>query len=498
MFNKIQKQLLLKYPLLWNTKFVPMVFIGALINLLYFFIGYVDGGINFKERYDSDLDFTFFSFCFLISVVLIILWLVNYFRNNSLKSFYPKSKYSLFYEWIQILIIVLLLIGFFFPFEIGRKLHKQSYITEDVAKKRCDIISKADFFIDGSFGEAEVDSINSVFKDTVINGEPKYVNIVYKDYITILGRKYGATSLINRNVRGFSFFTDVEDSLRKVEVQKILFKDKKDEVKKIMSDYMSIVKEHELLTNFTKEKWFDITYNAPDFKKYELITPYKPSDSTDSYYYNDYVEPAYATTAVADYEAKKEYSKYFIEQNTLAHNYQEIAKAYVNSIFTQDTLLPFFYFGFGISLLIFSFRVTSGKSWLIAVVALGVLNLILGIFSALSGEFITYTILMILFIAIAIIYYSSILISKKNQKISKIVLNLLLWLFGALIPLVYATYQEMYRKSIEYVNDYYYDPHYEFLRDNFPTMLTVNLVMVFIVMFFLCSSIRKWKGIAEE
>lgn len=498
MFGKIQKQLLLKYPLLWNTKFVPMICIGALINLLYFFIGYADGSIDFKERYDSDLDFTFFSFCFLISVVLLILWLVNYFRNNSLKSFYPKSKYSLFYEWIQILIIVLLLIGFFFPFEIGRKLHKQSYITEEVAKKRCEIISKADFFIDGSFGEAEIDSVNSVFNDTVINGEPKYTNIVYKDYITLFGKKYVATSLINRNTRGFSFFTDVEDSLRKVEMQKILFKDESHKIKKLMTDYISIIKEHGLQTNLTKEKWFDITYNAPDFKKYELITPYKPSDSTDGYYYNDYEEPVSVTTAVANYEYKKEYSKYYIEQNTLAHNYQEIARSYVNSIFTEDTLLPFFYFGFGISLLIFSFRVTSGKSWLIAVVTLGVLNLILGIFSALSGEFITYTILMILFILAAIIYYSSILISKKSQNISKIVLNLLLWLFGALIPLIYATYQEIYKKSIEYKDDYYYDSHYEFLRDNVPSMLSFNLFVVFIMMFFLCSLIRKWKGIAED
>lgn len=498
MFGKIQKQLLLKYPLLWNTKFVPMVCIGLLINLLYFFIGYADGSINFKERYDSDLDFTFFSFCFLISVVLLILWLVNYFRNNSLKSFYPKSKYSLFYEWLQILIIVLLLIGFFFPFEIGRKLHKQSYITEEVAKKRCEIISKADFFIDGSFGEAEVDSINSVFKDTVINGEPVYENIVYKNYVTIFGKKYNTTSLINRNPRGFAFFTSIEDSLRKIEVQKILFKDQKHEVKKIMSDYMSIVKEHGLLTNFTKEKWFDITYNAPDFKKYELISPYKPSDTTDTYYYNDYEAPVTVTTAVADYEYKKEYSKYFVEQNTLAHNYQEIARSYVNSIFTEDTLLPFFYFGLGISLLIFSFRVTSGKSWLIGLVSLGVLNLIVGIFSAMSGEFITYGILITLFVVAVIIYYLSIIISKKSLKISKIVLNLLLWLFGALIPLLYTTYQEIYKKSIEYKDDYYYDSHYEFLRDNFTIMLTINLVIVFFVMFFLCSSIRKWKGIAED
>ena len=105
---------------------------------------------------------------------------------------------------------------------------------------------------------------------------------------------------------------------------------------------------------------------------------------------------------------------------------------------------------------------------------------------------------MILSIVATIIYYSSVLASKKSQNISKIVLNLLLWTFGALIPLAYATYQEIYKKSIEYIDDYYYDPHYEFLRDNAPTMLIINLVIVFIAMFFLCTSIRKWKGIAEE
>ncbi len=497
MFNKIQKKLLLKYPLLWNTKFVPMVCIGLLINLLYLFIGYVDGAIDFKERYDSNLDFTFFSFCFLISVVLLILWLVNYFRNNSLKSFYPKSKYSLFFEWIQILAIILLLIGFYFPFEIGRKLHKTSYITQTEAKKRCDIISKADFFIDGSFGEAEIDSVNSVLKDTVINGEPIYENIVYKDYVTIFGKNFSTTSLINRNVREFAFFTEAEDSLRRVEVQKLLFKDKKDQVKKIMTDYMSIVKEHGLSTNLSTEKWLKITYNYPDFKKYELINSNTPNDSTDIYSTN-YNDEDVVTAVAANYETKKEYSKYYIEQNTLSHNYQVIARAYTNSIFKEDSLLPFLYFGFGLSLLIFSFRVTSGKSWLIAIVSLGVLNLVLGIISAISNEFITYSILMILSIVALVLYYLVTIKKKSNQKLSKIVLNLLLWLFGALIPLVYSAYFEIYKKSIQHLESYYYDQHYMFLSDFVPRMLSINLCIVFVSMFFLCSSIRNWKGIAED
>lgn len=50
MFKDIQKKLLLNYPLLWNTKFVPMVAIGLLLHLIFFGLGYLDGTIDFSDR----------------------------------------------------------------------------------------------------------------------------------------------------------------------------------------------------------------------------------------------------------------------------------------------------------------------------------------------------------------------------------------------------------------------------------------------------------------
>ena len=37
MLKKLQKYLLLKQPLIWNTKFIPMLIIGLLLNVIYFF-----------------------------------------------------------------------------------------------------------------------------------------------------------------------------------------------------------------------------------------------------------------------------------------------------------------------------------------------------------------------------------------------------------------------------------------------------------------------------
>ena len=57
MFKKIQNHLLLKYPLLWNTKFVPMLVIGSVLNIIYFGIGYTNGIIDFSGKIDLDIEY---------------------------------------------------------------------------------------------------------------------------------------------------------------------------------------------------------------------------------------------------------------------------------------------------------------------------------------------------------------------------------------------------------------------------------------------------------
>ncbi|MES2862753.1 MAG: hypothetical protein V4666_01410 [Bacteroidota bacterium] len=489
MFATIQKQLLLKYPLLWNTKFIPMVIIGLAMNLIYFFIGYADGTLDFTKYHDSDLDFTFFSFSVLISLIILILWLVSYFKNNSFKRFYTKSNSALFFEWIQIVIIVLLLSMFYFPFEYGKQLHKRNYFSEEVAKKRCETISSADFFIDGSFEEAEIDSVRSVLNDTTINGEYKGVERVYLDYVTIYGKRYSPSALINRNVAEFSLSTREQDSVRELKIRKFLATNNTFEVKKLMRNYFTILREHKLLTNLTEDKWFEATYNYPEFKKYELINPKSPLNKSDAYAYAEsYSEYGYA-------DPNKTYSGNYIEHNVLKDNYREISGAYTSSVFEIEPILVLFYCVFGFSMLIFSFRITSGKSWLIALVSYGIFNIIVGIFAGLSGDFITYPIILLLSFLVVVGYFLSIVIAKKTKSKTMVFLNLIIWLFGGLIPTIYMTYMECYRKNVDYNYD---DPHYNFLKDNVTTMLALNVLFVIVVMFFMSRTIRTWKGISEE
>ncbi|NJM78749.1 MAG: hypothetical protein HC854_02415 [Flavobacterium sp.] len=249
MFKDIQKQLLLKYPLLWNTKFIPMIGIGLLLHLIFFGLGFLDGTIDFSNK--TKIDISVFSVLIgvLLALIIVILWLVNYFKNNALKSFYSKSKNALFYEWFQIFCISLVLISFYLPFSFGKQLHQKSYFSLEETKKRCEIISIADIFIDGSFAETEIDSVASglligataIAVDSIPMEEEYTENYdydtatgrVHKDYIIFNGKKYDEYSLLNRNIFEFTVFNKEEDSLNERKVKMWLHNNEKEKVKNL-------------------------------------------------------------------------------------------------------------------------------------------------------------------------------------------------------------------------------------------------------------------------
>lgn len=516
MFKDIQKKLLLKYPLLWNTKFVPMVAIGLLLHLIFFGLGYLDGTIDFSNRNNLDIEVTCILFGVLLVIIIIILWLVNYFKNNSLKSFYSKSKYSLFYEWLQIFVVSTLLITFYLPFSVGKQLHQRSYYSLEETTNRCKTIATADMFIDGSFGETEIDSLASGLIDSLgnkiaLNYNPEDANTAeyatekesmaveavaaytYKDHIIFNGKKYDQFSLVNRNTFEFTVIPREQDSLNRIKVQNWLHQDNQAEVKNLMDNYLKLIREHNLATNLTLDKWFQAVYKAPEFDEFLYIQPYLKEYETDESYNNSYV---YATK-VGNEERK--YSKYFIQQDVLKEKYDTVSEAHTDSFFNIEMILGFLYGAFGLSILIFSFRVTSGKSWLIAVVTTRVINIVYGIFTAITGVGNMYAYLILFTILGIIFYFFLIYFNKKNLQLSRIALNLFLWSFIGIIPLIYFIIQEHYASSYDYRIGYNYtSPEYQWMRDHTIHMFSINFILAILTLFFLSKIIRNWKGISED
>lgn len=504
MLKDIQKKLLLQYPLFWNTKFIPMIVVGISLYIIFFGLGYIDGTIDFSNRNNIDIQVSSILFGILFIVIILILWLVSYFRNNSLKSFYHKSKYSLFYEWLQIFIISCLLISFYIPFSIGKQLHQKSYYSLEETTNRCKIIGAANIFIDGNFEETEIDSMASGLIDSLGNkllaqavDEASYeveANAGYtnKDYIIFNGKKYDQYSLLNRNTFGFSVLTREEDSINKIKVKNWLATDNSLEIKKLMNNYLNLIREHNLATNLTAEKWFEITYKAPSFDEFLYITPYRNEyETSNSYRYNNY------DTAVAVAPDETKYSKYYIQQDILKDKYDMVSEAHTYNFIKFEILLGFLYGAFGLSILIFSFRVTSGKSWLIAIVFTGIINIIYGVFTAIAGVVNMYMYLLLFTVLGIIFYFFFIYYNKKSLQFSRIALNLFLWSFIGIIPLVYFIVQEHYAKIRNY-NEEYNSPEYEWLRNHVIHMFSINFIIAILLLFFLSKIIRNWRGISEN
>ena len=517
MFKDIQKKLLLKYPLLWNTKFVPMIAIGILIHIIFFGIGYIDGTIDFSNKNNLDIEATSIMFGVLVVIIIIILWLVNYFKNNSLKSFYSKSKYSLFYEWLQIFVISVLLITFYLPFSVGKQLHQKSYYSLEETTNRCKTIATADIFIDGSFADTEIDSLASGLIDSLgnkivsnqnieYNNSTEYSNEAaidtvadmavaykYKDHIIFNGKKYNEFSLLNRNTFEFTVISREQDSLNKIQAQNWLHQNNQVEVKKLMDNYLSLIREHNLATNLTLNKWFEIVYKAPEFDEFLYIQPYLREYETD----NSYNSYDYATK-VGNRERK--YSKYFVQQDVLKDKYDTVSEAHTDSFFNIEMILAFMYGALGLSLVLFSFRVTTGKTWLIALVSSGVINIVYGIFTAIAGVGNIYAYLILFTILGIIFYFFLIYFNKKNLQLSRIALNLFLWSFAGIVPIIYFLTMEANKPDYYAYNQYkYYEsPLYTWFKEHVIHMFTLNFILAILLLFFLSKVIRNWKGIAED
>lgn len=495
MIKDIQKKILLKYPLIWNTKFVPMLLIGILFNLLYFGIGFLNGNIDFSGRINYDGETTAIMFGVLISILTTIVWLVFYFKNNALKSFYSKSKNALFYEWFQIFIISFLLISFYIPFSVGKQIHERGYFSKNEAIKRCQTIALADIFIDGYFAPTEIDSTKSILRDSIIDGEYRYAQLIYKDSMSFQGKKYAQYSLMNRRAYDFSLISKQEDSLNTIKVRNWLIDNQENKVKDLMNDYLKIVNEHSIKNNLTTNKWFEEIYDYPNFTNFSHIRPYFEEFESDRLY-NGYENNIVTTSP--KYGNQNKYSNLFVQQDILKSKYNIVSKAHTNPFIEYETLLAFLCSALGFSILIFSFRVTSGKSWLISVVTVGVLNMLFGILTIFLSFESTYFYLVLFTFILFTLYFVKIYMDKKGLGFSSIVLNILLWSFPFILPIIYGLIMQHYQ-SYEYSREIdYISEEYQWLRDNFLNMLTFNFIICIVILFIIGRIIRNWKAIAEE
>lgn len=518
MFKKFQSDLLIKNPLIWNTRIIPLSILLVIFNLIFFLVGYNHGIIDFQSRQDYYYDSfepIVIIFSILTSLLVFISWSIFYFKNNAFKSFYPKSNRSIFKEWLLILVICSLNFAYLPTYFFANDLCARNYFEKSEFIKRCETLSKASIFLDNSFEEGYyIDS-----KDEYGNWKQ-----VYRDSFDYNNRKYSLKSLINKSYTSFTIFDDQKDSINIQQVKKWMIDNQKDSIKKLMIDYFKIINEHEVITNINSEQWFNLVYDYPEFTNYIKIG--KKISADENYYENNYdqdynevvpvyndsvtnsdqVKPFDSLSFTSKYEKGNYnfYYKYYINSKPIENSYEDISKAWTRPDVDLEFLIVFSYIALGFSLLFFSFKVTSGKSWLISLITSIILGIIIGILSSFSLTFIAGIGVVITIIIALIAYLSIVLIKNQNKKISTVIFNLVLWYFPVLPITIYFFIIEILK-----INQGYYDVTFDNRTyENFPLIenllsfttyfFVINIVLSLIVMYFISKTIRKWKGIAES
>ena len=567
MLKRINKYLLENHPLTWNTKIVWMslVLIGA--HLIFYCMGF----FSFQNVSELSSEYSFFAryathnvvwIGVLLSILIFILWLNSYFKQNAFKSFYPKSNKSLFMEFVWIFIICFMNISFYFSYTEGLRKSVSNSITTEELQHEVDIVNKAKPFtleranlyhtnrcvsvpaFDSLVSHEEVAKLyveNQVrdannysdyaspddygvkwkdvnpddylfYKDSI--PLPYYTNDEYTtllmqhfpkrihDHIGIIAKESGEdeettveydygnysvrealNSLYNSCHSDIINFDSTKDSrYYALFVADLLQNCKKEELEKVLDDYLLLADKYKTNYRFKDKKWIDYVYNPPYyFVDYDLKTYLKWINGGNTSIPKDYVVNYSLTHCM----------------NTLIES--------KSNVIPVEVVLVLLYLALFASILIYAFRITSRRIWLMSFVGAIVLVFVFFAIVALGdtiydsyfeeiGIIIQCLVFILVFWAITIYYLKK----EKRKKLAGMFLNFCLLTLPAVLPLIIWGYSVYLRMSIGDYELYYFHPHYEWLNAHIPDILFFNLGLFFVVLFSLTPLIKKWKSLPEE
>ncbi|MCT6870071.1 MAG: hypothetical protein M3Z80_09010, partial [Apibacter sp.] len=186
--------------------------------------------------------------------------------------------------------------------------------------------------------------------------------------------------------------------------------------------------------------------------------------------------------------------KYYVEFDKLISNYKIIYYAYKDN--ESNIFLFLLYIALSLSLAIFSFRVTSGKAWLISFVIYGLLSFIGGIITLFSNfkdlEFFTYYIYWTLIFIVMCIYMAIMLINKQSKSKSSLMINLIIWMIPYLSMFCYFIFGNCNVKNNTFMDK---AQKYFFIHDSI--FFWINLIFVIVILPFVCKIIIKWRALPE-
>lgn len=148
--KKFDQKQLENRPLIWSTRFYPLLFISLAIWIFSFLIGFIT--LTPKSILDHDYHNHFFTsfynwFYIIVVIIVITLWAVQFYKHNAFTRFYPLKKFHFQKKFLLIFFPFLLLLTGYYPFTYGAKLKTSFILDETELTKDFFELNKASAFL---------------------------------------------------------------------------------------------------------------------------------------------------------------------------------------------------------------------------------------------------------------------------------------------------------------------------------------------------------------
>jgi hypothetical protein len=490
--QRINKYLLTHYPLLWNLRIHIVWPVILLLHILFFLTGYTSISFPASLRWSSlHAEGGTISMAVLCALIVGILWLVYYLRNNAFKSFYPLKPGRLAAEALLILITCIGLISFIPTYHGGTYGHLRGLTSSTNLSRETNITNLAHHFIpfsreafsstnDCAYRQNEEDAYNPEMVEaapTAVTTTPAVDTFSYLHYChndVAIGDE--------ENIR-----TDRQnDTIAK----RWLLNNQQDSVATVIKEYLALVKKYGGNYRFNADQHTRQIFSEQGFPIRYIINQYDNQDYVET---DTGITPTTAPTV-------------YIQEQGLTDGLSIIARArrgWLNS----ETAIFLLYWSLGIALLIFSFRITQVRVWFIAIIGCGIWCAIFGVLAAFGSGVDSGYALSFIFILLSIAFAiaSITLIRSKQSKRNAGVLYLWsLWSTPALIPTIMVWLQHITSpkdiyEPVRKISITPPAPLYDWIQSNWPLIATSNLTLFLLLLIFLYIPLaRKWQAMPEE
>ncbi|HEU4473024.1 MAG TPA: hypothetical protein VFR58_18160 [Flavisolibacter sp.] len=496
MVRKINQYLLTHYPLLWNTRIVWVMAINLLIHLLFFVSGFGSVSVDKFKDYNDVWEVgggKLFTFSILCSLLVIIVWLIFYLRNNAFKSFYRLSRWYLVKEFLIILLVMFTSITYYSSFHYGvrtkaRSITGQAAYIEEVNTINSALayipLSNDTYFVLNSCEEKKTRANNPLAQEFISSNTP-YDSLVarslkrpdafsYRHYCNLFQESYGRSGIIT------------EEEVSRINNRWILT-GKRDSIRLLLQSFFRICEKYSIPYELSIDSLTGFVFADP----YHGISTIIPNDE---YYHDRYSMRVRNTRFLETYPLKTALS--FIE---------ECLPDDGSFVIDTEAFLVVGYTALSLSILLLAYRRFSRKVFLISIVGTIVWAILIGLMSAGSGSSDTFSVLCILLCLVFLVIGISVG-SYSAKTTSGIMLNWHFYLAPYLLLFVLMLINSSYdRKASLYSGPDWQErfaaayPFGHWVSENMEMLIFLNLLFAVLYTAFLMNRFgKKWQEMPEE